>query len=720
MRQLSRLGAFAAVFILGSWTPGLARDPSQQVASYKPLRTVEKPAQFQLSPFAPSGHVVVKFREGTPVASGKLRLGGPAARRSLQIFRDHNLPDPEPSLPDNPTVIQAHRMEAEDRIRTNLPDLSLYFRCPIDDPALATAVIRELNALDEVEIAYFQPTPEVATFENALTTPNFEGGQTYLDPAPSGVHARAAWILPGGDGAGIRITDVEYGWQLTHEDLSKGATAVVIAGNSADNNHGTAVLGEMVADRNNFGMTGIAHHADIGVSTVAAQSVEGAIYSATAISQPGDLILIELHAPGPHYNYAVHTDQSGYVAMEFFQAVFDAIVYASAQGVIVCEAAGNGGENFDDQAIYGQLFQRSFRTSHAIICGAGSPPYQGYADRYKLGFSNYGSRVDLQGYGVLVYTTGYADLYNGGSRDSWYTSGFSGTSSASPIVTGAVASVSGVFKNMFGVIIDADSIRSLLVATGTPQPVPNQAYHIGPRPDLHAALGTLFTPVDSVWYGDIALSRGERAALPVYLSNSHPIQQIDLPFKLSGSTTVYLDSVTRGPRTSGFESLQLVYDNGYFGSIGYLLRSDAGSGAPPLPSGTGIVAYLWVRVPSSAAQGQTLVVDTAFLGSAVRLRLYSYFQDGSPNFFDPGSITVKVCDCSMHGDITGDHVINVYDILALINIAFAGAPPAPTDPTCPHATRADFNCDRVINIYDVLHAIGGVFSNGAPPCDPCQ
>src|SRR3989304_14631 len=101
-----------------------------------------------------------------------------------------------------------------------------------------------------------RPQRGVASSQNTATPPNVEGGQLYLTPPTAGVHARAAWILPGGDGSGVRITDIEYGWQLTHEDLSKGATAIVIAGNSSDNDHGTAVLGEMAADRNGFGVTG--------------------------------------------------------------------------------------------------------------------------------------------------------------------------------------------------------------------------------------------------------------------------------------------------------------------------------------------------------------------------------------------------------------------------------------------------------------------------------
>ncbi|HSH00798.1 MAG TPA: PKD domain-containing protein, partial [candidate division Zixibacteria bacterium] len=68
----------------------------------------------------------------------------------------------------------------------------------------------------------------------------------------------------------------------------------------------------------------------------------------------------------------------------------------------------------------------------------------------------------------------------------WYTSTFSGTSSASPIVTGAVAALQGAHKANFGFPLDADAIRTLLNATGTPQ-TGATSEHIGPRPNLQAA-----------------------------------------------------------------------------------------------------------------------------------------------------------------------------------------------------------------------------------------
>ena len=43
--------------------------------------------------------------------------------------------------------------------------------------------------------------------------------QSYLDPAPVGIDALAAWKVKGGDGENIQIIDIEQGWNLGHEDL---------------------------------------------------------------------------------------------------------------------------------------------------------------------------------------------------------------------------------------------------------------------------------------------------------------------------------------------------------------------------------------------------------------------------------------------------------------------------------------------------------------------
>ena len=165
--------------------------------------------------------------------------------------------------------------------------------------------------------------------------------------------------------------------------------------------------------------------------------------------------------------------------MEYYQSIFDVIRTATARDIVVVEAAGNG--NVDQPACMGR-FDRGLRDSGAIIVGAGQP-----GTRERLPFSSFGSRVDLQGWGSDVTTTGYGDAFDPGDIRQRYTFRFSGTSSASPIVAGAVLEIQSVLKNVTRSVARPEALRAALVATGSPQGQ-QVTGHIGPLPNVGAAL----------------------------------------------------------------------------------------------------------------------------------------------------------------------------------------------------------------------------------------
>ncbi|MHB8079136.1 MAG: carboxypeptidase regulatory-like domain-containing protein, partial [Candidatus Krumholzibacteriia bacterium] len=309
-------------------------------------------------------------------------------------------------------------------------------------------------------------------------TPDFTAYQGYLTAAPLGVGALAVAGLPAARGAGVTVMDIEGAWLWTHEDLTApfAALGTPIADLSW-RNHGTAVLGELRASDNGFGVRGIAPDCAVGAASIGDLAVSDALVRAAALLAPGDVILIELHAPGP---FANGVGQYGYLPLEFWQDIFETIRLVTADGLIVCEAAGNGEQDLDDPR-YAGLFDRTVRDSGAIMCGAGDG-----STAWPAWFSNSGSRLDLRGWGGTVATCGYGDLQGGSlvPETAWYTNGFNGTSSASPIVAGSVAALQGMVKDAWDFPLDASLARDLLRATGTPQAGVKQ---VGVLPDLVAA-----------------------------------------------------------------------------------------------------------------------------------------------------------------------------------------------------------------------------------------
>jgi len=420
----------------------------------------------------------------------------------------------------------AAAIEPDEEMVGEIPDLSVFYKVEAPEDKLE-ALAAKLCACTSVEAAYVKPpaipsqtmvetvAEESQEFINMMSsleteaapaTTNFTSRQTYLGPAPAGIDARYAATLRGGRGAGVGVCDIEGAWRFTHEDLRVNQGGVV-GGTPTSNmgwrNHGTAVIGVISGDRNNYGITGIAPDARMrGISIFGGMGSAGAIRRAAQVSRKGDIILLELHRPGPRHNFQGRSDQKGYIAIEWWPDDFVAVRYAVTKGVIVVGAAGNGAENLSD-AIYNTRpagfpsswrnpFNRRLADSGAVLVGAGAPPPGTHGrnhgpDRSRLGFSNYGSAVDAQGWGREVTTAGYGDLQGGSNEDLWYTDRFSGTSSASPIVVGALACVQGALKARRRPVLSPARARSLLRSTGSPQTsVAGRpaSQRIGRRPNL--------------------------------------------------------------------------------------------------------------------------------------------------------------------------------------------------------------------------------------------
>ncbi len=326
---------------------------------------------------------------------------------------------------------------------------------------------------------------------------NFESLQGYLDAAPGGLDVRYAWTLDGGRGENVRLIDVEVNWNLRHNDLT-AATAnpfILVEGfdprPDLNKDHGAAVLGEIFAADDGIGITGIAHRSQIGLINPLEQGnvtqIAAAINQAVRNLRAGDVILIEdQSAKGPRFN---PTNGKGLLPVEFESDIFNAIKEATDRGIIVIEPAGNGEENLDD-AIYNGVFSRN-HDSGAIMVGAGFPPGAFFAngtDRAATDESNFGARVDVQGWGRAIATCGFGDLLRSGGENNYYTAEFGATSGASAMIAGAAAIVQSIAKQRGLPPLTSQLMRSLLRSTGTAQ-AGNRL--IGPRPNLRAAIAAL-------------------------------------------------------------------------------------------------------------------------------------------------------------------------------------------------------------------------------------
>ena len=470
--------------------------------------------QSHQKPFSgPPPQVIVILKEGVGSVISKMQsissMDSGAREAELQQTLSTNGLELVPVFGETETEVASFVARAEKAApAANLSRMSTFYIIQTTPDTNLERVVVDLNQLDIVEGAYIKPFGEPPVYYESDKPPGSQadsGGsvpittnltthQTYLDAAPVGVDARYAWTLAGGRGDGVNIIDVEGGWNFSHEDLAVNSGGLISGFNHTTDarwfQHGTAVLGEMGGDTNSFGVTGICPNAQLRAISVftnnmLAYNSAGAIRAAADALRTGDVILIEQHRPGP--NFPGGDTQMGFIAIEWWPDDFLAIQYATSKGVIVVEAAGNGSQNLNDaiyntpQAGFPSWWRNPFNRSAgmdcgSIIVGAGAPPPgtnggNWGAARSRLGFSNHGNCVDTQGWGSGVTTTGYGDITgtNVNNRNEWYTDFFSGTSSASPIVTGAVACLQGIQRTARRPILTPSRMRQLLRSTGTAQ-----------------------------------------------------------------------------------------------------------------------------------------------------------------------------------------------------------------------------------------------------------
>jgi subtilisin len=287
------------------------------------------------------------------------------------------------------------------------------------------------------EVDYVQPDIKVTAFAQSL--PNG------IDRADGDLSSTKS-----GDGSGVVDVDIgimDTGIDLNHPDLNVFRQVSFISGTSSgndDNGHGTAVAGVAAAKDNSQGVVGVSPGARLWAIKVLDSNgigfmsdlIEGIDY---VTQHAKEIEVVNLSFGGDGSSDAFHT----------------AIIRSVSAGVTYVVAAGN--EAKDASSVIPASFPEVIAVS-AIVdtdgkCGAKSSisTTAGKDDTF-ASFSNYGSVIDIAAPGVLIKTTTKGDSY----------SSFTGTSAATPHVTGAAA----LYKSEHPEATSSD-VRSALRSLGS-------------------------------------------------------------------------------------------------------------------------------------------------------------------------------------------------------------------------------------------------------------
>lgn len=360
--------------------------------------------------------------------------------------------------------------------------LGLWFRLRTDGAAAATALLAALAAEPLVEHAYLEPIPygagvAMATGDLPPTTPDYTALQGAHQPNPVGHGLRLAHGMLGARGRNVGFRMIESSWILDHEDVSQLTAANFVGGvppvDPTEANHGLSGTSLVIADRNEYGIVGVADEVD---ARFFAHNLNGGIENTMLLamnnSAPGDVLMIVVMVLIPQLG------PGAWLPLEFFQAAFDATLTVTASGRHVVVPAGNGSRSLDDPQLL-HRFDRSFRDSGAILVGASDAGALARAQ-----FSNWGARIDAHSWGNNVVIAGYGTLFfpNGDVRQAYAGNG-TGTSSATPHIAGIVAAIQGAARRQTGQVLSNTQVLDLLHTHGVTTPDV-----IGRRPDLPAIL----------------------------------------------------------------------------------------------------------------------------------------------------------------------------------------------------------------------------------------
>jgi serine protease len=441
------------------------------------------------------GAIVIKFKDSAFVNTTDYKVQ-PAVRQQIKVEAPQAALRPmiDPTALAKLENTAQQRGFANDLKTTNVPVRNYFALRGTFSPDISN-VVASLNTIPEIEKAYRAPAASNPMVP-ATPTGTLYIYQFYLNDAPRGVGAKTAWTLvpSGACGAGMRVVDLEMGWSLTHTFYNTHSPTK-LGGNilSQWKGHGTSVLGIICAN-NNGSILGVAPHVSSvkvisysGDSTLIGNAITKAANDLTKNHFVGGVLVIEAQLdPKNDGKYLpVETDES--------LTIYYAIYRATAAGVVVIEAAGNGNINLDSipalNRCSGTGTASPFLDSGAIMVAASEVRDVGGVTVWPRWLtSNYGSRIDCFAEGRGVTTADYPIPPGGSAADAAHREDFSGTSSATAIIAGVALSAQGMYKATTGSPLDGVRLRRVLTSTS---PINNVTFGVVPPPLNCSASGAI-------------------------------------------------------------------------------------------------------------------------------------------------------------------------------------------------------------------------------------
>ena len=410
------------------------------------------------------------------------------------------------------------------------PHFERYRVVEVDDAAVAQLIAGQLLEAGLASMAWIAEVPRT------LPGDPDAGVQHHLDPAPGGVDAAAAAAVLGGDGAGVRLGDVEWGWymdtppvHLAAPDLVAHKAELLACGGNFSfvltfpaYEHSTRVLSLAVGSVNGLEGQGVAPKpkslvlapglkftADSTDAVAATADYEKAILAALDKLEEGDVLLLELTATGKVVVDGL-TIELDNVLVEAFPSVRELIRLATALGVTVIEPVGNVGTDLDtfvapswSGGAKADVFM--LEDSGAVVVGGGTWEEADIAKKLTKGWvrwndsagsqSAYGLRVDCFAQASQVYSSFVKEGL------AWYSDfgAAKGTSFSAAIVAGVALCMQGVAKANLGAPLSPGALRALLrdpsLNTASKNPATDR---INSMPDLAKLIPSVTSRGDGV------------------------------------------------------------------------------------------------------------------------------------------------------------------------------------------------------------------------------